>query len=177
MIDKKLANIELSSPDRCQGSNANGQQCLYRKEAGSDYCYRHGAMKTEQSNKKNAAQMYRLIKYQGRVEEFSGHDEVKNLRAEIGILRMTLEELLNQVTSPVQFAIHAGRISDICIKLEKLVSSCHRIEISTGQMLDKAKVLQLGAGIVEIVGRHITDPEILDTIGTDVMLLFAQENL
>lgn len=174
MIEQKLDPVEPFAPDRCQGSDKNGQ-CGYRAEAGSKYCFRHGANKTVEKNHRNAARMYQLDKYQARVEEFAGDDEVKNLRAEIGILRMTLESLIKQIDSPVKFAIHAGRIADICVKLEKLVSSCHRIEVSTGQMLDKAKVLQIGAGIVEIIGRHILDPDVLDDISVEVMQLFSTE--
>jgi hypothetical protein len=53
--------------------------------------------------------------------------------------------------------IHSNKISDLVIKIEKLVSSCHRLERSTGQLLDKTAIIQVAGMFSEVIGEYVSE--------------------
>jgi len=173
LIESKFARCEPDDPRRCQGVCQSGQ-CPYLAQEGTQFCAMHGAHSQRGSQERSSLRMYRLAKWQARVDEFGEHEQVKGLRSEIGILRMVLEELMTSLRDPMELVLYAPRISDIVLKIEKLVTSCHRLETSTGGLLDKSAVIQVAARIVEIVAGHVTDPDAMDAISNEVMIAVAQ---
>ena len=138
MIEAKLIRVAPDAINRCQASGLNGQ-CPFASEEGQEYCPRHSSKKTKFDQDKRAVRNYRLGQYQARVDEFADNDKIKSLREEIGILRMTLEQIVGSCKSNTELIIYSGRISDIVVRIEKLVSSCHRLEVASGELLDKQK--------------------------------------
>jgi hypothetical protein len=169
MIEKKLERVEApNDPNRCQSSGAGGQ-CPYKAQPGSQFCHRHSG--SEQSHqRREKVRMYRLNQYQARVNEISDNDQIKSLREEIGILRMTLETVINSCKSEAELIIYSGRISDMVVKIEKLVNTCQRLEISTGEMMDKTKALTLAGTIVSIIGKYVTNAEAIDNISNEILM-------
>lgn len=168
MIENKFIRAPYPEhPGRCQ---AVGQkdQCPYMAVEGGSYCLRHGGATQRESNRQEAIRNYRLAKWQERVGQFADNDQVKSLREEIGVLRMLLEETVVRCAESTDLLIHSSTISDLVMKLEKLVASCHRLETASGQLLDRAAALQLASKVVEIVGRHVSDAEALDRIAQDI---------
>ena len=162
-----MANWERCAPNdpsRCQ-SSGHGGQCTYKSVPGQSYCPRHMAS-TEYLAAKKAANQYRLQQYQERMVEFATNSELKNLRAEIGILRITLEETINLCGSDKnKLLCYAGKISDLVMKISLLVKTCQRLDVQMGSMLDRDKVMLIGQKIVEIVSEIVPDPEVLDELG------------
>lgn len=113
--------------------------------------------------------VYRLSKWQQRVEEHADSEHVKGLREEIGILRVVLEEVMAVCHDSTTLLMYSNRISDLVVKIEKLVSSCHRLEQSSGLLLDKSAALNIGAQIVEIVSRFVANEDALDQIGEGIV--------
>src|SRR4051812_44358846 len=98
MSDNKFERCEETDPNRCQGliqKGTNGGQCYYKAVPGSQFCLMHGGGKQADENKRAGLKNYRLQQYGERVGDFANNPEIKNIREEIGILRMTLETLLN----------------------------------------------------------------------------------
>lgn len=163
---------EDDDPSRCQANAASGQ-CRMIAVEGRPYCRVHAgpgnrtASREEQRN-------YRLSKFQARVEAFADNDQIKSLREEIGITRMLIEELVNQCNDNTQLVLHSNRISDLIMKAEKLVTSCHRIEASTGLLLDKGAIMQLANVLVDIISRYIKDETHLNRISTQIIQAIAQ---
>ena len=58
---------------------------------------------------------------------------------------MILEEVLNKCKDSKDLILKSSVISDLVVKVEKLVSSCHKMEGSMGQLLDKSAILQFAA--------------------------------
>lgn|SRR5262245_6873808 len=172
MIECKLERVAENDPLRCQSSGQYGQ-CPYRAVEGSKYCARHSSDNDELAKKKASLRNYRLGQYQARVGEFANSDAVKSLREEIGILRMTLEHVIAQAKTPVELVIYSGKVTDLIIRIEKLVTSCHRLEMASGDLLDKTKALQLAGSIVEIVGRYVKDGETMDLISNEILISFT----
>lgn len=161
--ERKFEVVEPDDPRRCQAVHGKGQ-CKYKAVDGSDRCPMHGGNHGADAARKQVLHAYRLAKWQASVDHFAGDDDVKNLRGEVGVLRTTLEELLNRCQDASDLLLYQAKIGDTVMKIEKLVSSCHRIESQTGQLLDKPKVLALAATIVEIISRHVTDEDVISAI-------------
>jgi hypothetical protein len=131
---------------------------------GSEYCLAHGGNKAVNAKAKADTRMYNLGKWRQSVSKFQDHDQLKSLREEIGILRVMIDERMNMCTDASELLLYSGPLGDMIMKVEKLVTSCNKIEAHLGGMLDKTQALQLGQEMVEIIGRHldsVADKELL----------------
>jgi hypothetical protein len=138
-------------PRRCQANNAFGQ-CNLVSTPGKNVCVLHGGMPSEKSRLNN----YRLQKWQSRVAEMANSDGIKTLRDEIGILRMMLEEKLNSLEDVTDMITSSHVISDLVLKIEKLVVSCHKIEKSMSQLIDRGDIINLATQIIAIIEEVLT---------------------
>ena len=156
---------EIHHPsERCHGQSQNHGQCPFKKVGGSDYCMRHGAGNALAQQKEQELRNYRLTKYRARVSELANADGIKSLREEVGILRMILEETLNRCEDTNDILMYSTRMSDLVIKIEKLVVSCDKMESKMGMLLSRDSVLQLAGEFVGIITEHVTDNDIVETI-------------
>ena len=171
-IENKFVRCEPDDPHRCQASGKRGQ-CEYRameKPDGSgffNHCPRHNASRTAEFERKRRRN-YRLGKYQARMEEFADNDQVKSLREEVGITRILLEEIVSSCSSGNDMIMYSNKISDLVTKVEKLVVSCHKLEQSTGMLLDKAAITRLADSIIKIVVRHV-EPDAASAVASEIM--------
>lgn len=161
---KKIAYPE--DPNRCQQVTVIGQ-CTNLKIPGENFCKVHGCQTN--SIERAECRNYRLERWQHRVQSKATSPNIKSLRDEIGILRMTLEEQLNRCIDPLDLVLHAAAISDLVLKIEKLVSSCHRLENSMGLLLDKSALLQFASEVISIIQTEISDPTILSSIANKIV--------
>lgn len=154
---------------RCRGHSAQYGTCPYLAEEESYYCVRHGGGLSENAIEKEAVRNYHLTKWQARVHQLADNESIKSLREEVGILRMVLENMLNQCQDEQELLMFSSRAADLVIKIEKLVVSCDRMEGKMGQLLGKDSVLRLAAQYVEIIHEHIDDTDIIDIISTKMI--------
>lgn len=168
MIERKVENVDEDSLERCQATFKGGQ-CRYKRSINSQYCPMHRGDAGNKQLEEKSKRMYRLAKYQVRMGEFADDEKVKGLREEIGILRVVLEETILQIKTPGEMLLYSSKIADTVVKIEKLVSSCHRIEASAGMLLDKSAAIQLAVTIVEIIGRYIPDADIIGNISNEIV--------
>lgn len=174
MIENKFERAPYPEhPGRCQGRAKSGQ-CPYMAVEGSTYCPMHGGTQSIRRREQENVRNYRLAKYEARVNEFADNNQIKSLREEIGITRMLLEETVNKCRDGNELILYSTKISDLVMKLEKLVTSCHRLEASSGLLLDKQAALQIGGTIVEIISRHIEDPEVLSSVADEICMVILQ---
>lgn len=161
--------VEDDDPRRCQAVISSTGQCHNKAIDGSTFCAAHGGNKAVQAEEKKQLGMYRLKKYQARLKDFSEADKIKSLRDEIGMLRILIEERWNQCHSDLDLMLHSSVLSDLVMKVEKLVTSCNRLEGQLGTMLDKTQALQLGSEVVEIVARHVENEDTLCQIAEEII--------
>jgi len=95
--------------------------------------------------------MYHLKRWKDRVEEFSGDTEIKNLTEEVGIIRMMLEETLNQCNDEDALIQHSGRIIQMVDKVQALVGTIDKMD-----------------------ARAALPPEVLSKIATEWILIICQ---
>ena len=167
--------VNEDDPRRCQGVNSRGQ-CTNKAMDNSDFCPAHGGNRGRDTAKKKELRNYRLAKFNSRLVELGNSDGVISLRDEIAVLRMMIEEKLNSCVDTHQLMMMSGPLSDLIMKVEKLVTSANRLESKLGSLLDKAKVLQFAQMIVQIIGQHVTDEEILETIAEEILSALHQED-
>lgn len=112
--------------------------------------------------------MYRLGRYQQRVQELKDDSEIRSLKNEIGILRMLIEDRFQRCDDDVSLQIHSAAIADMLMKVEKLVSSCIRSEKALGELLDKGQIVQFGQEVVEIISEYVK-PEQLEEVASKIV--------
>lgn len=176
MIDTKFERISRpDDPRRCQNVMRTGQ-CQYVAVEDSTFCHMHqGRSKFEAMKKITNA--YRLAQWNERVAEFTDDDQLKSLRGEIGILRLTLEHVVIQCQTPTDLMIHSAKIGDLVSKIDKVVTSCSRLEVTSSNILDKSAALSLAASLVEIISQHVPEDKtdlISEAIISTIMNLGAE---
>jgi hypothetical protein len=160
-------------PDRCQGVlQGQGTQCLNMRDAtkGSKFCPAHMARSHNSPTvRREAMRTYELGKWNERKNKFADDEKVKSLREEIGILRMMIEEQLKACVTENDLIINSDKISNMVLKLEKLVVSCNTLETKLGLLLDKSAVIQLASVIVEIISEFVIDAEARSQLSDKIM--------
>ena len=157
-----------SVAERCEATIKTGQ-CMNLKINDSNFCPSHGGIISKQSTDLAAKRTYRLQRWQTRVGEMADNGNTKNLREEVAILRMILEEMLNSCNDSMDLLLYSQRMADLVIKIEKLVTSCDRLENRMGLLLSKDSVLQLAATYVQIINTYVVDPEVIEQISTEMI--------
>ena len=165
-------------PERCQGICADGQ-CPNKGLLQSDgtrgaYCLIHNGRHSEEAGVKESLRNYQLTKFKARFERHAESANIKNLRDEIGILRMMMEEKINRCADETDLMLQSGPISDMVLKIEKVVGSCHKLEGSMGQLLDKQAILQFAGEMIAIIAEEIKDQAVLDSITNKLMAVLGR---
>lgn len=144
-------------PERCQGVIPGRGQCINRRLSGSNFCAAHGGNVGNEMQKAASLRRYRLAKWQSRVDELATDSGIKDLKDEVAILRMMLEEQLTACKTSMDLMLNSGRISDMVMKIDKVVGSCQRLDKELGGLIDKSTAMRLGQEIVRIIGEQIPE--------------------
>lgn len=174
------AITRISSPDdphRCQGMTAKGQCMAVAVETSpgvfGKYCMIHGGASEMRTQEKHRLNRYRLSKFQAQYQDQLNQPDVKSLRDEVAILRMMLEERLNACQSASELVVASGPISELIQKIERVVVSCHKLELAADQLLDKARLAQIADQVVKAVSSHMT-PDKLAAASADILAAFTE---
>ena len=155
-------------PRRCQYIRPTQGQCSNVQVEHSQYCPAHGGNKAFEAAKKVELRNYRLNKFHKRIQELGNSDVIMSLREEIALLRILIEEKVNRCDSELDLILMSGPLSDLVMKVEKVVSSCNRLESKLGDHLDRTKVLQYAQIIVQIIAKHVDSNEVVEAINEDI---------
>jgi hypothetical protein len=143
-------------PRRCQNTGGPGGQCRLVAVENSRFCPAHGGVATIKANARNELNNYRLQHHKARVIELGQSEGVKTLRDEIAILRLLVEERMNQCQTQTDLILNSGPISDLVSRIERVVTSCHKLEGSMGQLVDKQAILHFATRIVDIIAEELS---------------------
>ena len=161
-------------PDRCTAPAAQGQ-CPNFAVPGGTNCLVHGGNKQIEKQKATSLKNYRAGRWQAKINRFSESSQIKDLREEVGILRMLMEERLTFCTTPHDLLLQSGIISELVMKIEKLVASCHKLEANLGQHMDKTALMGFAQQFIQIITVNISDREVIDTIANGIVNLIIKE--
>jgi len=138
-----------ADPRRCKFSYPH-EQCWREAEYGSEFCLAHGGKSTEQAENKR---MYHLAEVDSRLRlaELSGHDDIKSLREEIGLVRILIEKQVNSAKGDIDLLSRCGSINNLILTLSRLTKDCQALEKDLGELLSKQAVFRLIQSMCEIV--------------------------
>jgi hypothetical protein len=167
-----------ADPRRCQAIVHSGQ-CAQRAIEGYDFCDSH----CKRSDRKERLRHYLLSnpELQTRLNRQAAVEEVRSLREEIHLARVMVETRLELVEENDRGDMLAAfsTVNTYLQTIEKLVSSCHRMEVSLGTLLSKASIFALGKEVVEIVIdeiQHIEGHEVIvDKISERIVTVIAEQ--
>ncbi len=161
--------MDPNSPTRCKHVGRAGQ-CSFEAQEGSDYCARH-AKGTDLELKHYLLTVPEL---RDAAIRQNGLDDVKDLTDEIKMCRVMAERRFNMIDSNADFLAAIGTINTLYTTLEKLISSCHRLETSIGTLMSRDALLQLAKKIVGVLAEEVKDEALVDRI-TDKLLTLLDE--
>lgn len=152
-MDARLASSTANNPNLCR-------TCLCPLSAEFlpvGLCRAH-ANRVEVTRRKAALANYRLKLWNERVGEKSGSPELKNLRDEIGITRVLLEEIINSIDPADKTSIGLAQpgIMSCLDRVESLVNSCHKLDKDMGAMLTEAEAQTVVQSLVELVSNALS---------------------
>lgn len=158
------------SPNRCQAVTAKGQ-CPNKAAKGQQYCQIHGGR--DENHKKS----YQLAKWRNRLDRFSESRDIKNLNDELGLLRMTLEALVNKCQDDNDLVMNQGAISNLVMNITKLITSTTAVEQKIGKYVDKKTILQFASEVIDIIATELADqPEKIEAIAERIASGFERSN-
>ncbi len=152
-------------PDRCHGTNAGTAQCKYKRIPPSHYCPIHGGLGNQGLEKRAKLANYKLQQYSERVGELATSPEIKSLREEIGIVRMVLENILNQCTSANLLLTYTDKLSSLAGQISRLIETAQKLEERNSNLLDRKVVIVIADQIIDTIKLFVKDPDELLEVG------------
>lgn len=142
-----------NDPERCQAVNDAGQ-CRNKRVPGTNFCQVHGGASTALRREKvEGLRNYRLTQaaIKEQIAEKATSTGIKSLRDEVAIARMVLQEIVNKCKDASDLMLYHGQIDKSVLTIEKLVTSCHKLETNLNMTLDKQAILVIVGQVVEII--------------------------
>jgi len=159
--------IREDDPCRCQYVGMHGQ-CRNKTVPGAKYCDKHTGALIMYRRNEDQKFMYNLDRFKTRFVDFATNPAIKGLREEIGVLRLLLEAKINKCNDEHDLLMNSTGISNLVMSIERLVTSCHKLEINLGQLLDKNKAIQLADEIIQIITSEIEDEDTIKKIAAQI---------
>lgn len=167
-MEHKLIRCESDDPNRCKAVGSEGQ-CPFLAEPECANCLRHGANKTMVANEQKRMSVYRIAKWQERINAHANAPGLKSLREEVGVLRILFEETVEKCQTTDDLLMNSTRISELTKDIDKLLCSCIKIEMNSGQTLDKTMAMNFASQVIQVIGKHISDEPALDAIANEIL--------
>ena len=167
-FDPKFERVDDDDPNRCQHFIPTQGQCNLKACPGSQYCPAHGGNKSVQAAEKKSLRNYQLNKFRTRTAELGNSSEILSLKDEIGILRLLIEEKINQCHDNTDLLLMAGPLSDLIMKVDRVVTSCNKLESKLGNFLDKTAILNFAQQIIKIICNNVDDELVIEKISEEI---------
>ena len=160
--------MKSNDPNRCQWLRADGQ-CPHEAIDGSPFCAAHAGPKCD------PLKHYMLTNQVVRsgAERHNAVDEIKRLREEIALTRAMIENRLNMVEGEADFISSMGIVHQYLATVERLVTSCHKMDTNLGNLLNKTSILNLAQELVTAISDELEDvpgrDEIIDRVSDKIV--------
>lgn len=161
MSDRIVRIDSPDDPERCQLNTKHGQ-CQNKRAPDAQYCHYHNGYMQEANAERKRISNYHVARYQARLEKQANSPELKSLRDEIALLRILIEDRLNACRTDTDLILQSGPISDLIMKVDKVVNSCHRLEANLGNLLDKTDLIQFASEVINILSEMLDQQQMLD---------------
>lgn len=146
--------------DRCVKSN-----CPYEHVEGSDYCSRHGANKQIEKRANQMRYEFKKERVRSQVQLLAAEPTRYRLDEELAILRMTLQDTINTVTteSDREYALFqcSDTIRNLVTAIDKTAQTCVQQSVNLGLLMTTEDVLAQVQAIIDVLAEEIKDEEAL----------------
>lgn len=165
ILSTKWVKCSPDDPNACKADIVNGP-CPYKAVDGFKYCPRHNSNAVKRQEESKYVR-YKLGLYQERVQELTNETGIKSLRDEIGILRMTLEETVKLCTDATQLQMRTQTIQGLVLAIEKVVKSCHALDVSMSMVLDQSTIMSMAIDITTAIADRC-DKDTAELLADDI---------
>jgi hypothetical protein len=102
--------------------------------------------------------MYRLGKWQARMEEFANSTEAKRLVEELGLLRIILEETVKQAQDEDSLLFASSKILRLVDAIAKTLATGQHLEAKLNQHLTAQQLFVIAEQVLNLAVKYIPDP-------------------
>jgi hypothetical protein len=140
-----------ADPTRCKGSCGHAQ-CWNRAVSGYDFCRIHAPDAKDKAAMEDV-RGYLLAKIDDRVRlaQLSESDELKDMRREVGFIRMMIERYWNTIKSDNDLIQRSGAINALFLTLERMNKSQQQMEERLQSLIGRSKVIALAQEWAKII--------------------------
>ena len=134
-------------------------QCPKEALPGSSRCEDHPHGRPRNNSEYAIVGQYRLAKryFDDSPERHADVEQLKSLRGELTALRSMLEKRWSLIDSDAELIAAMPSIQSCAGQIEKLVGTCHAMDVKLGNLLSKAALVQLAQEIIGIIDSNIRD--------------------
>lgn len=158
---KDIIMENLNTKIECAKDDCS-RKAFHSKSGESPYCARHGGNIIDINKKKKEKKAYYKSKWAASIDEKTKLPNHKSLAEELGILRVLLDEKLNQCADEYELNMEANSISVLVLNIERLVSSIHAMDLKAAITEDNIKAI---IDVISIVlTENIKDKKLLKAI-------------
>jgi len=169
-----ITRCEPNHPNRCLHTGKHGQ-CNNLSEPDAQYCPAHISQHREKANKKRA-RMLKLRNFEDRLDELVEAEGILNLREEISVARIVLEQIFEVSAGDGNSLIaFSSQISIYLERIKSLVLTCHKMEKQLGFVLEKDKLLKLVSIIIEIITSEVHKTGLTEEEGSRLIEVIADK--
>lgn len=147
-------------PRQCDAI-AGSKKCCLIKYPNSEFCIAHGGIRDADHAAEEAKKTYLACQWQAQIGVFAQDPQLKSLTREIGVLRLLLTKIIGNCHSDNDLLLRSSTISEMVMKIDKLVSSCNKLDKSMGSMLNKEQLAEFGQVVIVLVAKYLPEPELL----------------
>lgn len=169
-----IVRVKSDDPTKCEELNCPIQKVILSEDPllYGTKCKAHGGYHQQRAHKRESLFKFNLGRWTARVQEHAKSPTIKSLRNEVGVLRLLLEERFKSIKDSTDLLVANGPISELVLKIDKLVNSCERLETRQGLLMDKTELISHAEAILEIIMRNTAllnvDPEDEEAFFTSV---------
>lgn len=154
-IDEKYIpqRCDLNDPNRCKADASEGQ-CTFLAVPGEEYCSIHCRSQNLDIEKKNLYD-FQLTQVGHRIKEFKNHPDSKKLTTELGLIRLLLEQTVNQCEKSYDLVVKVPEIMALVEKIRIVQQANIGIEQKLGDLLSIEQVTEISQLLYDVVTKHI----------------------
>ena len=124
---------------------------------GDDRCKKH--------NKENYDVSYQSDKFVKKRD----NSNISSLRDEIALTRIMIEEIWNGCSSSEQLFMYQQPLSDLIVKVERLVSAMHKMDLASQNYMDQKQLEGFCQDIINVLEDSIDDRKLLAEISQKII--------
>lgn len=138
-------------PNRCQSyAGSGGGQCPFLAIPGGPTCPLHGNH-TVVHEETTGLYNFKRTEVLHRLSQFKKHPDANRLTTELGVLRLTLEELINRCDTNYDLIAASGQMTILIQNIERLLISNRKIEKQMSELLTLEQVVMMAQAFFNIV--------------------------